>query len=82
MGAGDLQYKRWHFYKDAKWSLKFVWWPVRCDKSKKLLWMTRAYKGINSFDTLVDAGMYKIKLCEVRWLTKQEFIFGTIAGTL
>ena len=77
-----MEYENWHFYKFAKWQLKFVWLPERCDKSNRLLWFTYAYRGDISVNTLVDAGMSKVKIPETRWLRKQEYIFGKIAGTI
>jgi len=70
------------FYNNAKWQLKFVWLPVRCDKSNRLLWFTYAYRGDISVNTLVDSGMNKVTIPETRWLRKQEYIFGKIAGTI
>lgn len=77
-----LAWKDWQFFQNANWELKFVWWPVRCDKSNKLLWLKYAYRGSNSPKIIVDAGMSKVIYNEIRWLRKQEFIFGKIAGTI
>ena len=33
------------FYRKAKWALKFLLWPRRCELSKKILWLTYAYQG-------------------------------------
>jgi hypothetical protein len=33
------------FYERAKWTLKFIWWPKRCNLSGQLLWFCYAYEG-------------------------------------
>jgi hypothetical protein len=64
------------FYNNAKWKLKFVWIPTRCDLSKKIMWLTYAYQGTSTDYDLEDL------VIGTRWLTKQEFIFGKIKGTI
>jgi len=70
------------FYKNAKWKLEFAWIPKRCAISKKLIWLETGYKGVFIWNQLVDMGMNKLELKESRWLTKREFIFGKIKGTI
>ena len=67
-----------HFYKLAKWQLKFVWWPTKCDQSTTYIWLAYAYKG-------TARHFYKqvqVEFDEVRWLTKQDFIFGKLSGKI
>jgi hypothetical protein len=33
------------FYQKAKWQLKFLLWPRRCDISHRWLWLQHAYCG-------------------------------------
>ncbi len=72
----------WMFYSNAKWKLKFVWFPTRCDLSKKIMWLTYAYQGTSTDYVLEDLGMNKRLVVSTRWITKQEFIFGKIKGTI
>ena len=78
----EKTYDDFMFYKAAKWKLKFVWWPVRCDKSKKILWLTHGYQGKNTLFTWNDLGRGKDLFIMTRWLSKSEFIFGKIKGTI
>jgi hypothetical protein len=78
----EKTYNDWMFYKEAKWKLKFVWWPVKCDKSNKWLWLTQEYQGTQRLVTWHDLGRGDTLLTEKRWLCKSEFIFGKIKGTI
>ena len=65
----------WFFYHRAKWELKFVWFPQRCEISKKLLWLTYEYRG--------QAPMFFVGYTnDIRWVSKREFIFGKISGSI
>lgn len=64
------------FYNRATWYLKFAWWPKRCDRSGKRIWLTRAYYGVVMF-TGPGSPVF-----EYRWLTRDEFIMGKLRGTL
>ena len=70
------------FYNNTKWKLKFVWFPKTCDLSKRKIWLETAYKGTTTKEVFVDMGMSKTTIIETRWLTKPEFIFGKIKGTI
>jgi hypothetical protein len=70
------------FYNNTKWKLKFVWFPTRCDLSKKIMWLTYAYQGTSTYYLPVDMSMNKRLVVSTRWITKQEFIFGKIKGTI
>jgi hypothetical protein len=67
------------FYNNAKWKLKFVWIPTRCDLSKKIMWLTYAYQGTSTHYVISTT---KLLIVNTRWITKQEFIFGKIKGTI
>lgn len=75
-------YDDYLFYENAKWKIEFAWFPKRCAISKKLIWLEYGYNGVFIWSQLVELGMNKIMLSEARWLTKKEFIFGKIAGTI
>jgi len=64
------------FYERADWSKKFVLWPRRCDKTRKLIWLTTAYIGHASWSGPGDAAH------EYRWLTKDTYIFELLKGTI
>lgn len=71
-----------YFYKRAAWKLKFAWFPKICDISNRKIWLETGYKGTSTKEVFVDMGMSKTTISETRWLSKQEFIFGKIAGTI
>ena len=65
----------WFFYHRAIWELKFVWFPQRCEISKKLLWLTYEYRG--------HAPRFFIGYTnDIRWLSKKSFIFGKLSGDI
>lgn len=75
VGAGDVQSYD-PFWDKALWYLKFAWWPQRSEISKKRIWLKKAYRG-----TRLITGPGE-PVIEHRWLTKEEYIFGKIKGTL
>lgn len=64
------------FWDRATWDLKFVIWPRRSEISKKHIWLVNAYRA-----TRVLTGPGE-PITEYRWLTKEEYIFGKIKGTI
>jgi hypothetical protein len=66
----------WHFYKRAVWTLKFAFFPTRCDLSKKFLWLKFAYRGQSIY---TGPGT---PVTETRWIDKKEFLFAKIKGIL
>lgn len=60
------------FYYRAEWNLKFSFLPHRCDFSNKLIWLEYAYQGVRYYHGPGEP------VCEIRWLTKGEFIFGKL----
>ena len=65
----------WFFYNHATWELKFVWFPQRCEISKKRLWLTYEYRGISQrfFNHLPD---------DIRWLSIEEFTLFALKKTI
>lgn len=67
--------KNWYFYRTAEWTKKFAWLPKRCDRTRKLIWLTHGYNGTTTVEIAAfDMGMNKTVTIDTRWLTKQEFI--------
>lgn len=59
------------FYQRSYWKLRFCWWPRRCDRSLKWIWLKLAYQGTWLITGPGDAIVMQ------RWLSKEEFmIFG------
>lgn len=56
------------FYERSYWNYKFCWWPQRCDRSLRRLWLERAYQGIWILTGPGDP------ITMTRWLSKEEFI--------
>ena len=38
------EYETWMYY-NLTWRKKFVWWPQRCYRSKKMIWIAWGYNG-------------------------------------
>jgi hypothetical protein len=36
---------RMYFYHRAQWELKFAWLPHRCNLTKRIIWLSQAYRG-------------------------------------
>lgn len=69
MSYGHVVYKRdWYLKRISDWKLKFCFLPHRCALSKKRLWLTRAYKGIQVITGPGDP------VIDVYWVDKEEFI--------
>jgi hypothetical protein len=65
-----------NFWSRADWYCKFVWWPRRCEISKKRIWLKRAYKGIQMITGPGDP------VFVVKWVTKEEFLFQRLKGNI
>jgi hypothetical protein len=46
---------------------------------KKIMWLTYAYQGTSTHYVISTT---KLLIVNTRWITKQEFIFGKIKGTI
>jgi hypothetical protein len=66
----------WHFYKRADWYYKFAWWPHRCNRSNKLIWLKKAYRGVAMYTGPGDP------VFEYKWITKEDFMLARIRGTI
>lgn len=62
------------FYERASWKLQFAWLPTRCDKSRKRIWLQRAYKG-----TAMYTGPGTPEF-EHRWIDQKQFLLYKIKG--
>jgi hypothetical protein len=66
----------WHFYKRAEWKLKFVFFPKKCDLSKKFIWLSFAYRGQSVYTGPGEP------ITETRWISKKDFLFAKIKGII
>lgn len=64
------------FLSQARWQLKRSLWPRRCQVSGRSIWLRLAYRGIAVWTGPDDS------VREVKWLSRQEFLFGRIAGKI
>lgn len=64
------------FMHRAQWKLVLSLLPRRCKVSRKLLWLRYAYRGVAVWNGPGDP------VEEVRWVSREEFLFGKIAGKL
>jgi len=64
------------FYKRAVWTLTFAILPHRCARSKKIIWLTHAYKGTATYTGPGNP------VIEVQWLTKFQYIELALLGRL
>jgi hypothetical protein len=64
------------FWNRARWDLKFVWWPQRCEFSGKRIWLKQAYCGTAVF-TGPGPDVY-----EYRWATTEEYLIARLKGTI
>ncbi len=70
------------FYKRAEWEWCFAWLPHRCDRTRQLIWLQYAYRGTVRYEGLKER-ISELKLVmERRWLTTEEFIIGSLKGTI
>ena len=45
MSISGMDWMHESFYGKARWELKFLLWPRRCELSNRWLWLCNAYKG-------------------------------------
>ena len=64
------------FYDRAIWYLEFTWLPRKCALSRKLIWFTRAYRGLVMYSGPGEPVM------EFRWINKNEFIMAKLRGII
>lgn len=62
--------------KRATWNLKFALTPQRCVHTGKLIWFTRAYRGV-----LIISRPENL-VCLTYWLTPSEFVIKSLKGEL
>lgn len=62
------------FYKRADWALKFAWWPERCCKTGRLIWLRKGYKG-----TVIWTGPGN-PIAEIRWINRDKFLILKLKG--
>lgn len=62
------------FYNRAQWSEQFAWWPHRCELTKKIIWLQRAYRGQARWTGPGDDAV------ETRWHDFKEHVFWTLKG--
>jgi hypothetical protein len=61
------------FYKMATWTEQFAWWPHRCELTKKIIWLQRAYCGhVRWFGYMLTA--------EYRWHDRHEHLIWVLKG--
>jgi hypothetical protein len=66
----------WHFYKKAEWKLRFLFFPKRCDLSKKIIWLKLAYQGKSVYYGPGEP------VTETRWINKKDYLFAKIRGII
>lgn len=64
------------FLSRAQWNLRFCLIPRRCRVNKKSIWLRYAYRGVAMWTGPGEPAY------EVHWVSKEEFLFGRIAGKL
>ena len=64
------------FINKAEWKLSFAWCPRRCFLSDRWIWLQLGYQGIAVWTGPGDP------IVETRWVTKEEYLFGMLKGTL
>jgi hypothetical protein len=64
------------FYYRAIWNKRFAYWPKRCDKSKKWIWLTYGYIGYAVWTGLGEP------IEEYRWLDEKIYLMELLKGTI
>jgi hypothetical protein len=70
------------FYQRAEWEWTFAWLPHRCDRTRELIWLRYAYRGTVRYESLLERLSDRKMVMERRWLTTDEFIIGSLKGTI
>ncbi len=58
------------------WKVEFAWLPHICAKSKKIIWLTYAYRGRRWVYDNVD------RVTKVAWLSKRSYLIESIKGNV
>jgi len=61
------------FYRRAKWKYCRAWLPHRCSRSKKWIWLRRAYCGTVYYEHLQERMSNHKLIMEQRWFTVKEW---------
>jgi hypothetical protein len=69
------------FYSRATWKWCFAWLPHRCDRSNQLIWLRYAYRGTVYYESVKGIMTDRAALTR-RWLTTDEFLIGSLKGTI
>jgi hypothetical protein len=64
------------FYGRARWTKKYTYWPRRCDKSKKWIWLTYGYIGYAAWTGPGEP------IEEYRWLDEKVYLMELLKGTI
>lgn len=67
---------------NLKWALTFAFFPVRCEVTNKLIWLTSGYRGVHEYTAFIDMGMGKTTYTIDIWLTKEQFIIKKLRGDI
>ena len=65
-----------HFYRRAVWVKRFAWWPKRCDRSGRWLWLQRVMMGVAMYTGPGDP------VFEFRWHDAKEHVVFLLKGNL
>ena len=63
-----------HFYRRAVWVKRFAWWPKRCDRSGRWLWLQRVMMGVAMYTGPGDP------VFEFRWHDAKEHVVFLLKG--
>ena len=65
-----------HFYRRAVWVKRFAWWPKRCDRSGRWLWLQQVMMGVAMYTGPGDP------VFEFRWHDAKEHVVFLLKGNL
>ena len=65
-----------NFYRRAVWVKRFAWWPKRCDRSGRWLWLQRVMMGVAMYTGPGDP------VFEFRWHDAKEHVVFLLKGNL
>jgi len=65
------------WFRRSEWQLRFAWFPHRCEKSRKIIWLARAYCGTLRLKPDGPTSVFR-GVTEKFWLTPQEFVFWSL----
>ena len=64
----EYPYVREHFAERAQWRLQFAWWPRRCIRSNRLIWLQRGYSGTMAISGPGDPAIFE------HWMTRDQYL--------